>query len=108
MQMSGISRRAKNTKESMKRFLLLGAVITSVLLISRSFGAVELQTLMSFGALTEPGAGPIGPLVRGSDSDYYGMTSMGATNAAGGVFKITLGGKFTPVTSFTENIGTGL
>jgi len=44
---------------------------------------------------TVHGGGPVGPLVQGSDGNFYGTTTGGGTNGGGVVFKITPTGKLT-------------
>jgi uncharacterized repeat protein (TIGR03803 family) len=57
-------------------------------------------TLYSFGVGTD-GAEPYGALVQGTDGNFYGTTSGGGANGAGGtVFKITPSGTLTTLYSF--------
>ncbi|HEX4122847.1 MAG TPA: choice-of-anchor tandem repeat GloVer-containing protein [Verrucomicrobiae bacterium] len=53
------------------------------------------------------GANPIGELIQGKDGSFYGTTTEGGTNAygAGTVFKITTGGLFTTLHSFSSADG---
>ncbi len=44
----------------------------------------------------EPGA----PLVQGTDGSFYGTTRSGGSNDEGVVFKLTLGGSYTPIYTF--------
>ena len=62
----------------------------------------KLTPLYSF--CTQPnctdGAYPVAGLAQATNGDLYGTTEMGGANDDGTVFKITLGGKLTPVYSF--------
>ena len=57
------------------------------------------------------GAAPIGPVIQGSDGDFYGTTSAGGANGFGVVFKLTSSGELTVLHSFngtdgkTPNVG---
>jgi uncharacterized repeat protein (TIGR03803 family) len=43
------------------------------------------------------GANPYGELAKGSDGNFYGVTSVGGTNTYGTIFKITPSGTFTVI-----------
>ena len=51
------------------------------------------------------GTGLVGPtspgLIQGSDGDFYGLANSGGPAGAGGVFKITADGAYTPLYTFT-------
>lgn len=47
-----------------------------------------------------------GPLFEGTDGNFYGATPAGGSNAAGAIFRVTTGGKFSYVHSFLLT-GTG-
>ncbi|MEO6785188.1 MAG: choice-of-anchor tandem repeat GloVer-containing protein, partial [Chthoniobacteraceae bacterium] len=47
-------------------------------------------------------------LVKGSDGNFYGTTQSGGTGGLGTVFKVTPGGTFTTITSFTGTTGAAL
>ena len=49
------------------------------------------------------GGYPNGGLVQGSDGNFYGTTDAGGTNNNGTIFKISAGGAFTGLYSFTGN-----
>jgi uncharacterized repeat protein (TIGR03803 family) len=49
-----------------------------------------------------------GPLVEGSDGNFYGLTPFSGTGSKGGVaFKVTPGGSLTVLNGFSGNIGAG-
>ena len=59
-------------------------------------------TLYSFARLgTSAGADPVAALVQGSDGNFYGTTETNGIDGAGTVFRITPGGAFTNLYSFT-------
>lgn len=51
------------------------------------------------------GSSPLGALVQASDGNFYGTTSTGGTSSAGTIFKITSGGVFTSLVTFTGTSG---
>ncbi len=51
------------------------------------------------------GAGPIGPVIQGSDGNFYGTTSEGGTNGLGVVFKLTSSGVLTVLHDFNGTDG---
>jgi uncharacterized repeat protein (TIGR03803 family) len=51
------------------------------------------------------GAAPIGPVIQGSDGDFYGTTSAGGANGFGVVFKLTSSGELTVLHSFNGTDG---
>jgi uncharacterized repeat protein (TIGR03803 family) len=51
------------------------------------------------------GAGPIGPLVQGSDGNFYGTTSEGGTSGLGVAFKLTSAGALTVLQDFNGTDG---
>src|SRR5579862_8155334 len=69
----------------------------------------QFTTLYSFSALsgTYPiytnadGAGPNAGLIQGKDGDFYGMTNVGGAYGTGTIFKITTGGTFTALYTFS-------
>jgi uncharacterized repeat protein (TIGR03803 family) len=68
-----------------------------------------LSTLASFtstGAVA--GSSPQAQLITGSDGSLYGTTSGGGTSFLGTIFKVTTGGGFTSVISFTGTSGANL
>lgn len=82
----------------MARIVLLtvpGTVIQGVC------GAVVVANLYSFENFTT-GAYPESALVQGSDGDFYGTTYYGGTNGYGTVFKVSAGGAFASLYSFTN------
>ncbi len=52
---------------------------------------------------TNDGGGPRGSLVQGSDGRLYGLASIGGTNNAGTIFKITTGGSFSIMRHLSPN-----
>jgi uncharacterized repeat protein (TIGR03803 family) len=60
----------------------------------------SLTTVYSFTGGSD-GANPYAGLVQGSDGNSYGTTSAGGTNGAGTVFRVSSGGDFTNLYSFT-------
>jgi uncharacterized repeat protein (TIGR03803 family) len=58
------------------------------------------SNLYSFGSYTNDGADPIGGLVQGSDSNFYGTTLFGGTTNVGTVFRISPSGSETNLYSF--------
>ncbi|HEX2750219.1 MAG TPA: choice-of-anchor tandem repeat GloVer-containing protein, partial [Verrucomicrobiales bacterium] len=44
---------------------------------------------------------PMATLLKASDGDFYGTTVRGGTADVGSIFKVTAGGTFTPLRSFT-------
>ena len=63
----------------------------------------KLTTLLSFDGTD--GANPFGPLIEGSDGNFYGTTTLGGANGGGTVFKITPGGKLKTLYSFCSESG---
>ena len=59
-----------------------------------------LTPLYSFSA-NDDGSYPYSELVQGNDGNFYGITSGGGVNGNGTVYKITPGGVFTSLYSFT-------
>jgi uncharacterized repeat protein (TIGR03803 family) len=51
------------------------------------------------------GAGPIGPVIQGTDGNFYGTTSEGGTNGFGVVFKLTPAGVLTVLHDFNGTDG---
>ena len=52
------------------------------------------------------GAGPVGPLVQGTDGNFYGTTAYGGdANGDGVVFKVTSSGKYTNLHAFNGTDG---
>jgi uncharacterized repeat protein (TIGR03803 family) len=51
------------------------------------------------------GAGPIGPVIQGTDGNFYGTTSEGGTNGFGVVFKVTPAGVLTVLHDFNGTDG---
>jgi uncharacterized repeat protein (TIGR03803 family) len=61
--------------------------------------AGTLTTLYTFTGGAD-GAEPLATLVQGSDGNFYGTTSVGGTNGAGTVFKISPAGRLTTLHTF--------
>ncbi len=61
--------------------------------------------IYSFGSLSASEGGmPAGPLVQGTDGNFYGVTSKGGANGTGTLYKITPSGTETVVYSFAAPI----
>lgn len=82
---------------------------------SSSYGTVfkmtssgVLTVLVNFTGTLTPSAGSScqAGLIQASDSNLYGVTSSGGSSSGGTVFKLTLGGTFTSLYSFTSANGT--
>lgn len=58
-------------------------------------------TLYNFGSATTDGYYPNGALVQGTDGNFYGMTEDGGAGSFGTIFKVTPGGTYTTLYSFT-------
>ena len=58
--------------------------------IFKMTAAGAISILHQFNAPTD-GGNPYGSLIKGSDGNFYGMTSIGGTNGSGTIFKITPG-----------------
>jgi uncharacterized repeat protein (TIGR03803 family) len=56
--------------------------------------------LYSFHSYPADGYQPMGPLVQGSDGNFYGTTISGGTNTFGTVFRISPNGSYTSLHSF--------
>jgi uncharacterized repeat protein (TIGR03803 family) len=65
-----------------------------------------ITVLHSFNGTTD-GAQPIGGLLLGRDSNFYGVTYIGGTNSAGTIFKVSPSGTFTVLHTFAGNDGAG-
>ena len=57
--------------------------------------------LYTFNGYPGDGASPYGGLVQGSDGNFYGTTLAGGTYNAGTVFRISAGGSYTTIYSFS-------
>ena len=63
--------------------------------------ALSAETFTTMHSFTgTDGANPYVGLVQGTDGSFYGTTIVGGANGAGNVFKITPGGKLTPLYNF--------
>jgi uncharacterized repeat protein (TIGR03803 family) len=60
--------------------------------------AGKVTTLYKFGKTD--GAGPLGPVIQGTDGNFYGTTSEGGTSGLGVVFKLTSAGVLTVLHDF--------
>lgn len=63
--------------------------------------AGALTALHQFTSSGSGGTYPIAGLVQGADGQFYGATQSGGTNDYGTIFKISAGGAFTSLYSFT-------
>jgi len=61
--------------------------------------------LYSFGSQPNDGAHPYGGLVQGSDSNFYGTSSVGGLSNNGTVFRISPSGSLTTIYSFSGSAG---
>jgi uncharacterized repeat protein (TIGR03803 family) len=68
-----------------------------------SGGVGKITILHSFDSTD--GYYPYGPLVQGSDGNFYGVTAQGGTMTYGTVFKITPSGKLTTIYNFDGTHG---
>ena len=82
-----------------------------------SFGTIykvtqtgEFTSLALFTGATgaNRGSAPRGPLVLGSDGNFYGVTSLGGTGGFGTIFKVTPSGVMTTLVDFTGTTGLAL
>lgn len=64
-------------------------------------GATAPLVLASFGGASAPGAKPSGPLLRGPDGLYYGVTENGGASGLGAVVRYSSTGVGTLLASFT-------
>lgn len=64
-------------------------------------GATAPLLLASFGGASAPGAKPSGPLLRGPDGLYYGVTENGGASGLGAVVRYSSKGVGTLLASFT-------
>ncbi len=65
--------------------------------------AGKVTTLYKFGKTD--GAGPLGPVIQGTDGSFYGTTSEGGTSGLGVVFKLTAAGVLTVLHDFNGTDG---
>ena len=65
--------------------------------------AGKVTTLYKFGKTD--GAGPLGPVIQGTDGSFYGTTSEGGTSGLGVVFKLTSAGVLTVLHDFNGTDG---
>lgn len=62
-----------------------------------------ITVLASFGSDASTGTWPQAELTQGPDGNLYGVTSAGAANFGGAVFRITLGGTLTGLAPLPQN-----
>ncbi|HXI82671.1 MAG TPA: choice-of-anchor tandem repeat GloVer-containing protein [Verrucomicrobiae bacterium] len=67
----------------------------------------SLTTLHCFSSDGSEGAGPIGALVQGSDSNFYGVAHSSGENYVGTLFRITPSGTFATLHQFDGTDGAG-
>ena len=79
---------------------LLAGLILPAPPAARAQVAARLQNLAAFGNVNGSGASPNGPLVPGTDGNFYGTTSYGGTYSRGTVFRATPAGAVTVLYSF--------
>src|ERR1700719_107731 len=65
--------------------------------------AGKVTTLYKFSKTD--GAGPLGPVIQGTDGNFYGTTSEGGTSGLGVVFKLTSAGVLTVLHDFNGTDG---
>ena len=87
-----------------------GKTVTSCYGSSNTCGTVfkittagKLTTIYQFDQTH--GAGPLGPVLQGTDGNFYGTTSAGGTNGLGVVFKLTSAGVITVLHNFIGSDG---
>ena len=66
-----------------------------------------LTTLVSFNSTNGAGFSPWGPLLQGSDGNFYGTTRAGGSRGRGALFQLTPAGALTTVLSFNGTNGNG-
>ncbi len=83
-----------------------GTTSTTIFRISASG---VLETLHTFNSIPD-GGNPLGGLIQGSDCNFYGITLGGGptANSSGTVFRITPGGVYTVLYSFSSAAGAPL
>jgi uncharacterized protein (TIGR03437 family) len=83
-----------------------GTTTTTIFRVSASG---VLETLHTFSGIPD-GGNPLGGLIQGSDCNFYGTTLGGGptANSAGTVFRITPGGVYTVLYSFSSAAGAPL
>jgi uncharacterized repeat protein (TIGR03803 family) len=99
--------------QTVRRAFIAGAVrACAVFVLCAATGLTQtatLTTLYSFVGAPTDGASPQAGLVQTTKGDVYGTTEAGGKNGAapgdGTVFKITAGGKETPIYSFCSQSG---
>ncbi len=82
-----------------------GAFYQGTVFRMTSSGAITV--LHSFNSFFSEGAVPIAGLVQGSDSNFYGTTTLGGAHHKGTVFKIDATGTFTTLHSFSGSPSDG-
>jgi uncharacterized repeat protein (TIGR03803 family) len=68
----------------------------------------KLTTLHRFAGYPTEGERPYGPLVQGTDGNFYGTTTLGGANNYGTIFKITRRGTLTTLHDFNFTDGAGV
>jgi uncharacterized repeat protein (TIGR03803 family) len=92
---------AQRPKENSARKLSLSrtACIALVFCVAGTGASAQtFTTLVNFGSTN--GAAPWGPLVLGTDGNFYGTTIEGGINGRGTAFRVTAGGKLTVLYNF--------
>ncbi len=79
---------------------LLAALVLAAPPAARAQVAARVQNLAVFGNNYHDGGNPTGPLVQGSDGNFYGTTTFGGTYSRGTVFRATPAGEITTLYSF--------
>ena len=74
---------------------------------SKSQLRAPATTLYSFGSQAGDGSGPTAGLIKGSDGNFYGVTTGGGSHSQGTVFKMTPSGAETVLYSFGTNLNDG-
>ena len=65
-------------------------------------GLVTILHSFGDGTVTNDGDTPVGPLIEGFDTNFYGTTSVGGANGQGTMFSITKAGVVTIIHSFGD------
>jgi uncharacterized repeat protein (TIGR03803 family) len=81
------------------RFLPVSIAIV-LLSVSASAGAESFARLHEFGSSASDGFTPYGPVIQGTDGNFYGVTFYGGLNDAGVIFRMTAHGAVTTLYSF--------
>jgi uncharacterized repeat protein (TIGR03803 family) len=79
-----------------------GAAGAGVVFKMTTTGQITLLHSFGDGSVTNDGVNPAGPLVQGSDGNFYGTTESGGAASLGTVYKISSQGQLTILHSFGD------